>query len=79
MTASLYTLDLSDDELRCAEAEVRLLAFQKWQEAGCPEDSSEKFWQDAELEWIGRCYVPKRRHDGDCSCPPPAPDDQAAT
>jgi Protein of unknown function (DUF2934) len=35
------------DERDVFEARVRERAFRLWQEAGCPEDSAEEFWDRA--------------------------------
>jgi DUF2934 family protein len=57
---NLPTLELTPDELKVAEAEVRRKAFEKWLSAGCPECNSIEFWLEAEREWIAFQYVPDR-------------------
>jgi hypothetical protein len=60
MRQGLESLLLSDDELEAAKQAVRELAYDKWQRAGCPEDSALHVWLEAEFEWIEYCYVPDR-------------------
>ncbi len=60
MQLCLESLLLTSAELQSAQHEVRAMAYQKWQEAGRPNDDSLKFWREAELEWIEYHYVPDR-------------------
>lgn len=58
----LELLLLTEAELQAAREKVQEMAYQKWQEAGRPEDEAlaETFWNEAEREWIQYYYVPKR-------------------
>jgi hypothetical protein len=47
-------------ELEQAKDRVRQIAYLKWQEAGRPFDSSQKFWLEAEPYWIEYEYTPHR-------------------
>ena len=61
MTApSLDTLLLTQQELQFAQQKVREMAYLKWRAAGCPENAADKFWREAEIEWIEYFYVPDR-------------------
>lgn len=62
---SLDTLLLTEDELLAAREKVQEMAYFKWQEAGCPGDAGNRFWSEAELEWIEYFYVPHRNDFGD--------------
>lgn len=53
MCETLYSLDLSPEELRRAEEAVRKLAFEIWEEADCPPGDGVNFWRNAESKWIG--------------------------
>jgi hypothetical protein len=44
----------AEPPLRPAEEKVRILAYQKWEEAGSPLGSDERFWFEAENELIQR-------------------------
>ena len=57
---TLDSLLLSDDERAAARRDVEVMAFCKWQDAGCPENSAPHLWEQAELEWIEFRYVPDR-------------------
>lgn len=39
---------------RPAEDEIRILAYEKWEAAGCPEGDAERFWLAAEQELRAR-------------------------
>jgi Protein of unknown function (DUF2934) len=39
---------------RPAEDEIRILAYQKWEAAGCPDGEGERFWLAAEQELRAR-------------------------
>jgi len=56
----LDLLLLTDEELQEAKRHVQEIAYFKWQEAGCPQGQEQKFWDQAELEWIEFYYVPDR-------------------
>ena len=56
----LDQLLLTEEELESARSQVRDMAYRKWQESGCPENESLKYWQEAEREWIEYYYVPDR-------------------
>ena len=56
----LETLWLDERDMEAARKEIEALAFCKWQEAGCPDNSALDFWLEAEIEWIEYCYVPDR-------------------
>ena len=60
MGITLEMLDLLPDEIKRAQARVKRMAYEKWQEAGCPAGQSLKFWREAECEWIEYEYVPHR-------------------
>lgn len=64
MQLCLESLLLTSSELRAARKEVRQMAYFKWEEAGCPDDDAERFWREAELEWIEYLYVPDRYSNG---------------
>lgn len=56
----LELLLLTEEELETAKRQVQEIAYFKWQESGCPEEESLKFWEEAEREWIEYNYVPDR-------------------
>ena len=60
---SLDSLPLDEHEIEAAKDEIRSIAFNKWQLAGCPDDSDVDFWIEAEVEWIEFRYVPHRYPD----------------
>lgn len=57
---SLDSLMLTQAELSIAKEQVRQMAYFKWKNAGCPDGRSQRFWSEAELEWIEYFYVPHR-------------------
>jgi hypothetical protein len=61
MHPCLDSLLLTDDELNLARKQIQELAYFKWQEAGCPDNSALTFWAEAEREWIAYSYVPHRQ------------------
>ncbi len=65
MLPTLDSLLLTKDELKAARKRVQEMAYARWQaagcpKAGCPEDDTQAFWREAELEWIEYYYVPDR-------------------
>lgn len=46
----LQTLDEAEQAIQALEAEIRTLAYQKWEEAGRPEGDGVQFWVEAESE-----------------------------
>ncbi|MCE9548484.1 MAG: DUF2934 domain-containing protein [Planctomycetia bacterium] len=60
MSTTLTTLELLPDEMAAARERIRVLAYEKWLEAGAPDDNSLSFWVDAERAWIEHEYVPHR-------------------
>ena len=67
MDLCLDSLILTDQELQTAKNQVQELAYRKWQQAGSPEDEAQKFWLEAEREWIEQYYVPHRYPDSEKS------------
>lgn len=57
---SLESLPLDAQGMESARREIEVLAFCKWKEAGCPDNSAFNFWVEAEMEWIEYRYVPDR-------------------
>lgn len=60
MHPCLDSLILTEQELQTARSQVQEMAYRKWQEAGCPEDAAQRFWLEAEREWMEQFYVPHR-------------------
>lgn len=61
MAITLETLDLDEARLQLAREEIQRNAYFKWEKAGRPEgDDSNRFWREAEYEWIEFHYVPNR-------------------
>ena len=60
MQPHLDSLVLTEYEKQTAKTEIQLLAYAKWEEAGCPADSALDFWLEAEFEWMEYRYVPDR-------------------
>ncbi len=70
MHPSLESLLLTSSELRAARKEVRQMAYLKWEQAGSPQDDDpQKYWREAELEWIEYHYVPDRYGNGERAKP----------
>ena len=69
MQLCLESLLLTSSELRAARKEVRKMAYFKWEQAGRPEDDADRFWREAELEWIEYHYVPDRYSNGESAHP----------
>ncbi len=61
---SLEELLLTPEELEFARQQIQEMAYVKWEKAGSPHDGSNRFWNEAELEWIEYFYVPHRSCDG---------------
>jgi hypothetical protein len=57
---TLDMLLLTDKELQAAKKQVQQMAYFRWQNAGCPLECEQTFWNEAELEWIEYYYVPHR-------------------
>lgn len=57
---TLEKLLLTENELEEARRRIEEIAYTKWQQAGCPENRSLDFWNEAEIEWIEYFYVPDR-------------------
>ena len=49
MTKTSRQTNENPSTLKDIEA-IRVLAYQKWEAAGCPEDDGTEFWLDAEQE-----------------------------
>jgi hypothetical protein len=50
-----------DEEKRdAARRQIQDLAYNKWLDAGCPDDCGLQFWVEAEQEWINYYYTPDR-------------------
>jgi hypothetical protein len=60
MPVGLESLQMSDERRAAAQEEIQRNAYFKWQNAGCPEGDSMRFWREAEYEWIEFNYVPDR-------------------
>ena len=60
---SLDRLFLTEAELQIARGQIQEMAYYKWQNAGSPVGDADRFWSEAELEWIEYCYVPHREFD----------------
>ena len=57
---SLEDLLLTPVELELARQQIQEMAYLKWEKAGRPDEGSDKFWNEAELEWVEYFYVPHR-------------------
>jgi len=60
MSLTLETLELTEEQRRMARREIERIAYRKWATAGLGLTNALKFWREAEIEWIGFCYVPNR-------------------
>jgi hypothetical protein len=60
MNSNLNSLDLAPSQREAALAEVRRLAYLRWEQAGRPPGDGLAFWLAAEEHWMQHCYVPCR-------------------
>jgi hypothetical protein len=57
---TLESLPLDAARLQAAREEIQQSAYFKWEKAGRPGGDSDRFWREAEYEWIEFRYVPSR-------------------